>query len=91
LDHLILVPLGVALVFRKMIPSIVWTDCRRIAMNRKSPMNRVDVSVIIFIGLLFVSLGIVSTIDVMKDWNLVLGQWFKWFTRITFISESNTR
>ena len=91
LDHLILVPLGIALAFRKMIPSIVWSDCRRIAMNRKSPMNRVDVSIIIFIGLLFASLGIVSTLDVMKDWNLVLGQWFRWFTRIILISESNTR
>jgi len=91
LDHLILVPLGIVLAFRKMIPSIVWSDCRRIAMNRKSPMNRVDVSIIIFIGLLFASLGIVSTIDVMKDWNLVLGQWFRWFTRIILISESNTR
>ena len=38
LDHLILVPLGVALAFKKMIPPAVLTDCRekaRIAMNRK--------------------------------------------------------
>ena len=91
LDHLILVPLGVALAFKKMIPSAVWTDCRKIAMNRKIPMNRVDVSISIFIGLLFLSLGVVSTIRVVKDWNLVLEQWFRWFTRITFVSESNTR
>ena len=91
LDHLIFVPLGVVLAFKKMIPSAVWTDCREIAMNRKKLTNWVDGSIIIFIGLLFVSLGIVSTIWVMKDWNLVLGQWFRWFTRMTLISESNAR
>jgi uncharacterized membrane protein YkvA (DUF1232 family) len=91
LDHLILVPLGVAFAFKKMIPSAVWTDYREIAMNRKRLTNRVDVSIIIFTGLLFVSLGIASTIWVMKDWNLVVGQWFRWFTRITLISESNAR
>jgi uncharacterized membrane protein YkvA (DUF1232 family) len=91
LDHLILVPLGVVLVFKKMIPSAVWTDCREIAMNRKKPTNWVDVSIDIFIGLLFLSLGIVSTMSVMKDWNLVVGQWLRWFTRITSISESNVR
>jgi hypothetical protein len=36
-------------------------------------------------------LGIVSTIGVMKDWNLVLRHWFAWFTRITLISKSNIR
>ena len=34
LDHLIFVPLGVVLAFKKMIPSAVLTDCREIAMNR---------------------------------------------------------
>jgi len=90
LDHLILVPLGVVFAFKKMIPSAVWTDCREMAMNRLKP-NWMDGSIIIFTGLLLVSLGIVSTIWVMKDWNLVLGQWFRWFTQITLISESNTR
>jgi uncharacterized membrane protein YkvA (DUF1232 family) len=91
LDHLIFVPLGVVLAFKKMIPSAIWTDCREIAMNRKKPTNWVDGSIVIFILLLFVSLGIVSTIWAMKDWNLVLGQWFRWFTRITLIPESNAR
>lgn len=91
LDHLILVPLGVALAFKKMISSAVWTDCRETAMNRKKPTNWVDGSIIIFIGLLIVSLGIVSTIWVMKDWNLVLRQWFRWVTRIKLISELNAR
>jgi uncharacterized membrane protein YkvA (DUF1232 family) len=91
LDHLILVPLGVVLAFKKMIPSAIWTDCREIAMNRKKPTNWVDGSIVIFILLLFVSLGIVSATWAMKDWNLVLGQWFRWFTRMTLISESNAR
>jgi uncharacterized membrane protein YkvA (DUF1232 family) len=88
-DHLILVPLGVVLAFKKMIPSAVLNNCREIAMNRKKPTNWVDDSITVFILLLFVSLGIVSTIWAMKDWNLVLRQWFRWFTRITLISESN--
>jgi len=91
LDHLILVPLGVALAFKKIIPSAVLTDCREIAMNRKKPTNWVDGCIIIFICLLFVSLGVVSTVWIMKDWNLVLGQWFRWLTRMAFISESNAR
>jgi uncharacterized membrane protein YkvA (DUF1232 family) len=28
-DHLILAPLGVTLAFKKMIPSVVWTDCQK--------------------------------------------------------------
>ena len=91
LDHLILVPLGVALTFKKMIPSAVLTDCRQIAMNQKKPINWVDGSITIFICFLFGSIAIVSTIWVMKDWNLVLGQWFRWFIRMTLISESNAR
>jgi uncharacterized membrane protein YkvA (DUF1232 family) len=91
LDHLILVPLGVVLVFKKMIPPAVWTDCREIAMNRKKPTTWADGSIIIFICVLFVSLAIVSTTWVMKDWNLVLEQWFRWFTRISLISESDAR
>jgi len=91
LDHLVLVPLGVVLAFRKMIPSAVLTDCRKIAMNRKKTTNWVHRSIIIFIWFLFISLAVVSTMWVMKDWNLVLGQWFRWFTRITLILESNAR
>jgi uncharacterized membrane protein YkvA (DUF1232 family) len=91
LDHLILVPLGVVLAFKKMIPPAIWTDCREIAMNRKKPTNWVDGSIVIFILLLFVSLVIISATWAMKDWNLVLGQWFRWFTRMTLISESNAR
>ena len=90
-DHLILVPLGVVLVFKKMIPPAVLTNCREITMNRKKPTNWVDGSIIVFILLLFVSLVMASTIWIMKDWNLVLGQWFRWFTRITLLSESNVR
>jgi uncharacterized membrane protein YkvA (DUF1232 family) len=91
LDHLVLVPLGVVLVFKKMIPPAVLTNCREIAMDRTKPTSWVDGSITFFILLLFVSLGIVSTIWAMKDWNLVLGQWFKWFTRMTLLSESNSR
>jgi uncharacterized membrane protein YkvA (DUF1232 family) len=88
LDHLILVPLVVVLAFKKMIPSQVLTDCRqkvRIAMNPKNSTNWVHGSIIILIWLLFASLIIVCTKWAMKDWNLVLGQWFRWFTRITLI------
>jgi len=91
LDHLILVPLGVVLAFKKMIPPAVFTDCRekaRIAVNRKKP-NWVDGSIIIVIWSLFASLVMASTIWVMKDWNLVIGQWVRWFTRMALISESN--
>jgi uncharacterized membrane protein YkvA (DUF1232 family) len=91
LDHLILVPLGVVLAFKKMIPSAVWTDCREMATYRKKSTNWVDGSIIVFILLLFVSLVIISTIWAMKDWNLVIGQWFRWFTRMTLTSESNAR
>jgi uncharacterized membrane protein YkvA (DUF1232 family) len=90
LDHLIFVPLGVVLAFKKMIPSQVLTDCQEIAMNRLKP-NRIDGSIIVFICFLLVSFVIVSAIWVMKDWNLVLAQWFSWFTRMTFISGSNAR
>jgi len=91
LDHLILVPLGIVLAFKKMIPRAVLTDCRekaRIAMNRKKP-NWVNGSIIIVIWFLFASLAIASIIWVMKDWNLVIAQWFRWFTRMAIISESN--
>jgi len=90
LDHLILVPLGVVIAFKKMIPPAVFTDCREIAMNRLKP-NWIDGSVIVFIWFLLVSLVIISATWAMKDWNLVLGQWFRWFTRMTLISESNAR
>ena len=92
-DHLILVPLGVVLVFKKMIPSGVSTDCRekaRIALNRKK-LNWVDGSIIIVICFLFASLAMASTIWIMKDWNLVIGQWLRWFTRAAIISESHSR
>ena len=90
LDHLILVPLGVVIAFKKMIPPAVFTDCREIAMNRLKP-NWIDGSVIVFIWFLLVSLVIISATWAMKDWNLVLGEWFRWFTRMTLISESNAR
>jgi hypothetical protein len=81
-------PLGVVLAFKKMIPSAVWTDCREMAMNRLKP-NRMDGFIIVFMWFLLVSLVIVSTTWAVKDWNVVLGQWFRWFTRMTLISESN--
>ena len=90
LDHLILVPLGVVIAFKKMIPPAVLTDCREIAMNRLKP-NWIDGSIIVFMWFLLVSLVIISATWAMKDWNLVLGQWFRWFTRMTLISESNAR
>ena len=37
LDHLFLVPMGVVLAFRKMIPSAVLTDRREMVMNRLKP------------------------------------------------------
>jgi len=90
LDHLVLVPLGVVLAFKKMIPPAVCMDCRekaRIALKQKKP-HWVDGSFIIVISFLFVSLAIASTIWIMKDWNLMIGQWIRWFTRIALISES---
>jgi len=42
LDHLVLVPLGVVLAFKKMIPSAVLTNCREIAMDRTKPTSWVD-------------------------------------------------
>ena len=90
LDHLILVPLGVVIAFKKMIPPAVFTDCREIAMNRLKP-NWIDGSIIVFMWFLLVSLVIISATWAMKDWNLVLGEWFRWFTRMTLISESNAR
>ena len=91
LDHLVLVPLGVILAFKKMIPPAVCMDCRekaRIALNRKK-LNWVDGSIIIVISFLFASLAIASTIWIMKDWNLVIGQWSRWFARMALISESH--
>ncbi len=86
LDHLILVPIGVALAFKKMIPPVVLTDClekARIAMNRKNPKNWVDGSIIIFTWFLFASLAVATTIWVVKDWNRVLNWWVGWFMRMT--------
>jgi len=93
LDHLVLVPLCVVLAFKKMIPPVVFTDCRekaRIALNRKM-LNRVDGSIIIVICFLFASLAMASTMWIMQDWNLVIGQWLRWFTRAAIISESHSR
>ena len=90
-DHLILVPLGVVLVFKKMIPSAVLAHCRKMALKRRTPTKWVDGSIAAFVLLLLVSVGIVSTIEVMKYWNLVLDQWVRWFTGIMLISKSNVR
>jgi len=92
-DHLFLVPLGVVFAFKKMIPPAVLADCRekaRIALDQKK-LNWVEGSVILVICFLFASLAIASTIWIMKDWNLVIGQWLKWFTRMAFIPDSNSR
>ena len=88
LDHLFLVPMGVVLAFKKMIPSAVLTNCREMVMNRLKP-NWIDGFIIVFICFLLVSLVIVSTTWAVKDWNLLLGRCFRWFTRMTLISESN--
>ena len=93
LDHLVLVPLGVVSAFKKMIPPMVFIDCRekaRIALKQKKP-NWVDGSSIIVISFLFASLAIASTIWIMKDWNFVIGQWCRWFARMALISEPNSR
>jgi uncharacterized membrane protein YkvA (DUF1232 family) len=91
LDHLILVPLGVVLAFKKLIPSPVLADCRKQAMNRKKPANRFDASITMGIWFLFVSLVILSATWAMKDWNLVLGQWLRWFTKMAFIPQASAR
>ena len=85
-DHLILVPIGVALAFKRMIPPMVFTDCRekaRIAMNRKEPVNWVAGSIVIFIWFVFASFAIIYTSWVMKDWSAVLKLWLGWFMRMT--------
>ena len=85
-DHLILVPIAVALAFKRMIPPMVFTDCRekaRIAMNRKEPVNWVAGSIVIFIWFLFASFAIVYTTWVMKDWSAVLKLWLGCFMRMT--------
>ena len=77
LDHLVLVPMGVALAFRRMIPRTVLADCRRkayLVMHRTKP-NRIESLIIVVIVLLFTSLAIVSTIWAMRDWNEVLTWW----------------
>ncbi len=94
LDHLILVPLGIALIFRKVIPAGVLNACRekaRIAMTAKKSTNRVYGPIIILIWLLFASFIFLSTKWAMKDWNMVVGQWFRWVTRMTLISGPNAR
>ena len=86
LDHLILVPIGVALAFKRMIPPAILTDCRekaRIAMNRKKPTNLVAGFIIISIWFIFALLAIVFTAWVMKDWNGVLKWWSMWFMKMT--------
>jgi uncharacterized membrane protein YkvA (DUF1232 family) len=86
LDHLILVPIGVVLVFKKMIPASVFPDCRekaRIAMNRKKPINWVTGPIFIFIWFLFAILAIFFITVVMKDWGSVLKWWSGWFIKMT--------
>lgn len=91
LDHLILVPLVVIFAFKKMIPPTVFTDCRekaRMAMNQRKP-NWVVGSIILVIWFLLSSLIIVSTIWIIKDWNMLLAHWFRWVTRMTLIPKSH--
>ena len=86
LDHLILVPIALALAFKKMIPPAVLTDCRekaRIAMDRRKPVSWVAGFIGIFICFLFASLAIVFTAWAMKDWNRVVTCWFGWFMKMT--------
>ena len=90
LDHLFLVPLGVVLVFQKFVPPEVLTGCRNRATRRLKP-NWIDHSIIFFIWFLLISLGILSTTWAMRDWHLVIGQWLRWFTRMTSISKPYAR
>ncbi len=86
LDHLVLVPAGVVLVFKKMIPPAVLTDCRetaRIAMDRKKLTSWAAGPIAIFIWFLFASLAILFITVVMKDWSSVLKWWCGWFIRMT--------
>lgn len=87
LDHLVLVPLGVVLAFKKMIPPTLLTDCRQIAMDRSKP-HPMDRFSIVFVCFLLVLLVVLSATWAMTDWNLVIRQWSRWFTRMTLISES---
>jgi uncharacterized membrane protein YkvA (DUF1232 family) len=89
LGHLIFIPLGLVLAFKKMIPPQVLTDCRERVMNRLRP-SRMDGFIIVVVCFLLGSTVAVSAMGVMKDWNLVLAQWVWWFTRMTLISGSST-
>jgi len=86
LDHLVLVPLGVALAFKKMIPPAVLADCRskaRIAIDPKNSSNWVPGSIFIFIWFFLASATLVFTAWVLKDWNVALRWWVGWFTQTT--------
>lgn len=88
MDHLILVPIGVAWSFKKIIPAAVLTDCREkacTAMNRKNPTNWVTGPIFIFIWFLFGSLAIFFITVVMKDWSAVLKWWFGSFIKMTLV------
>ncbi len=81
-DHLILFPLGVTLLLRKMIPRAVLSDCRKkaeILIAQKVSNHWVANFVILGIWFLFASLGVLFTARILKDWNLVLGWWLEWF------------
>ncbi len=86
LDHLVLVPAGVLLIFKKMIPAAVLTDCRekaRLGMGRKKLINSVTGLIVIFIWFLFAFFAISYITVVMKDWSSVLKWWCGWFIRVT--------
>jgi uncharacterized membrane protein YkvA (DUF1232 family) len=94
LDHLIFVPIGVVIIFRNMTLPQVLADCQekaRAVVDSRNRTNWVPGSVLVFAWLLFVSFVIVSAKWAVRDWNLVLVQWFRWFTRMALISESCAR
>ena len=84
LDHLILVPIVVALLFRKMIPRTVLADYQEKAntvMSKNKTKSWHTGFVIIGVWFLFASLVVLLTARIIGDWNLIVMWWTRLFTR----------
>ncbi len=84
MDHLILVPIVVALIFKKMIPEAVLTDCREKTdtIIAKNKLKRWVLTLsIVGTWFLFAPLAVLFTAKIIKDWNLVVRWWFGWFNQ----------
>ncbi len=85
LDHLILVPIVVALIFKKMIPRAVLADCQEKAhtiMAKNKTKSWHAGFVIIGIWFLFASLVVLLTARTIGDWNLIVMWWIGLFRRV---------